>query len=219
MGNFRRRYKKTRGARKKVVYNKRLPLGLVFPDVYMCKLIYRAQGSLSASGLTGYVWRGNSIHDPDFTGGGHQPLYADQLALLYSAYRVMGCKCTVTYYSGSDSLANVGLYPTTTGTALPATLTFASEVPYGKWRVNTGYQAQGKTTLSTYMSSKKLFGKSIIMDDNYASFFGNNPVNQWYWIMWAYDSLGGTVAQTFTVRLTYYVRCEQRINVGTSTIE
>jgi len=43
------------------------------------------------------IYRLNSVFDPDFTGGGHQPLYYDQVSPLYTNYLVHAVKVDVTF--------------------------------------------------------------------------------------------------------------------------
>lgn len=45
----------------------------------------------SAGVANDYLFNLNSIFDPDRSGAGHQPLYRDQLALMYNRYRVFAC--------------------------------------------------------------------------------------------------------------------------------
>jgi len=44
-----------------------------------------------------HVFKMNSIFDPDYTGGGHQPAFHDRWALLYKHYRVLRCSFHITY--------------------------------------------------------------------------------------------------------------------------
>lgn len=69
-----------------------IPTGIV--DVYQCKLKYASSFLLTCATLgtsSTYVWRMNSLFDPDFTGGGHQPYMFDQISSLYTYYNVTSC--------------------------------------------------------------------------------------------------------------------------------
>lgn len=57
-----------------------------------------------------YQFRLNSLFDPDFTGGGHQPKGFDQLAALYQRYRVYRARWEVSW-----SIVSSGFYPTFVG--------------------------------------------------------------------------------------------------------
>jgi hypothetical protein len=49
-----------------------------------------------AAGLTAsYIFRANSLNDPNYTGVGHQPLGFDQWSVFYDNYCVLGSKLTV----------------------------------------------------------------------------------------------------------------------------
>lgn len=77
------------------------PLGrTLFPPILKTRLRYVSQ-NLTLNPLLGspatYIFRANSIHDPNSTGGGHQPRGFDELSVFYYHYVVLGSKCTVTF--------------------------------------------------------------------------------------------------------------------------
>lgn len=62
-----------------------------FPDSITVALPYCAQlnyATSAAAVLTNQSWSMNSVFDPDYTGGGHQPQGFDEYAALYDSYRV-----------------------------------------------------------------------------------------------------------------------------------
>lgn len=77
-----------------VLYN-----GLVQNKI-ITSLKYSDTKSLSPGGGAAFhTFRLNSINDPDYTGVGHQPLFHDQWAALYSSYRVLGVKFSATFHA------------------------------------------------------------------------------------------------------------------------
>ena len=77
-----------------------------FPNKIITKLRYAfniSTGPLTNGVGFDYVFRMNSIFDPDFTSIGHQPLWHDQYANIYLNYRVLGsqlrCKWMPSVYS------------------------------------------------------------------------------------------------------------------------
>ena len=46
-----------------------------------------------------YLFRTNSLYDPDNATGGHQPMYFDQLGALYDRYSVLSSKIIVNFQS------------------------------------------------------------------------------------------------------------------------
>lgn len=95
-----RRYIKRRRGRKKIGGYGRtrfVSYDTLLQHKFRTRLTYCDTKTLvPAAGQARYVWRLNSLFDPDFTGGGHQPGYHDEWALLYKKYRVTGCKWYIT---------------------------------------------------------------------------------------------------------------------------
>lgn len=56
-----------------------------------------------SGGVGTYVFRANSLFDPDYTTAGHQPRGFDQLMTLYDHYTVVGCKISVDFVTQSES--------------------------------------------------------------------------------------------------------------------
>jgi hypothetical protein len=86
-----------------------MPLG--FPDKLMSKLRYHETGNIaSVLGAVGlYQYRWNSTFDPNYTGGGHQPLYRDTYAAIYDHYAVISTVATITFINISTSPFVVGV--------------------------------------------------------------------------------------------------------------
>jgi len=65
-------------------------------DSVRTTLTYSDVIAITPGGVIGqYTFRGNSCFDPDYTNTGHQPQYFDQMAILYTRYRVYGSRITV----------------------------------------------------------------------------------------------------------------------------
>lgn len=74
-------------------------------------------GSLGSAGANVWVFNANSIFDPDQTGTGHQPMYADDFDGLYNRYRVNYAQITVTvvnHFVNTDTGTGAGNTQTTT---------------------------------------------------------------------------------------------------------
>lgn len=70
--------------------------GITWPSMLRTKLQYVDYvGITSGITLAYQMYRGNSLHDPDFTGAGHRPRGLDQLAGLYERYYVGASKIII----------------------------------------------------------------------------------------------------------------------------
>jgi len=78
-----------------------------FPPSISGKMYYVQQFALTGGvvGITGLeqVMRLNSLFDPDFTGGGHQPNTFDQVAALYGTYRVTKCDIELEWFNSNEN--------------------------------------------------------------------------------------------------------------------
>lgn len=67
-------------------------------------------GSTAAGLPTGYVFRTNSMYDPDYTGVGHQPMFRDEMAAQYNFYTVLSSKIQITMINESTVPVSVALF-------------------------------------------------------------------------------------------------------------
>lgn len=103
------RYMKKKVVRRKVVRRKTNPSrGLTlsgFPMSKVVKMRYVESISVNpdilAAGL--YVFRANSIFDPNVTGTGHQPMGHDEWQDIYNHYTVLGSKIKCTFSSSDNT--------------------------------------------------------------------------------------------------------------------
>ncbi len=93
------------------------------PSRYTAALRYSEQLSLNTGTIQGfygseYSFRLNSIFDPDFTSGGHQPYGFDQMAAWYNRYLVTRARVELTVTDpGADGIFFGAMIRTTAGAA------------------------------------------------------------------------------------------------------
>lgn len=224
-----RRYKKGRKSPAKRAYQKRRrqykrrggrttlrgkgPTGL--PDRMMVKMKYTTQIDLADAGAGGlYIFRGNSIYDPDYSGIGGQATSHDQWANFYNYYRVRASKIRINCVSLSN-LANtsamIAIFPEIAVPAVGISPLTIVDQPYARYKiVGQGDGGNNALVLSNYMSTQKLFGRAII-DDNFQAPMSANPADPWHWGVRAINMVNlGTGTYRMIVQLTYYVEMFER---------
>lgn len=154
---------------KKQSIPKLLSLGPTYPNALIAKHKYTAehvlsgtytQGDIPAGALQSY--RTASLYDPDRTGGGHQPLFFDEMALIYSQYRVLGAKMTIRFVNICDEpIVCVGAHlgaPLGTGWN-PRHLMERKDI---RTQILSPMSAGGKnsTTMTLFYSPSKFYGQS-----------------------------------------------------------
>lgn len=86
------------------------PKTMGFPKTMSARVRYVEPISINAPtlGVAAYVFRLNSLHDPNFTGVGHKPMGMDEYNALYAHYQVLGCKYRIIFNSTDGSQHIVG---------------------------------------------------------------------------------------------------------------
>lgn len=175
-------YRKTATTSKN--YPNRINRSIGFPSCMNCRLRYCETVSFSGVPPLTQQFRLNSLHDPDFTGGGHFPMYYNQLKLIYGSWLVKNCRITV-----SVNQTNANDYPaaflldvrndstTRTGTGISQRLEDG-----GSSVIYVGYAGGGNSAKS--MSRNVNIGRQYglrrpltTLDSDWTAPVGSNPVN------------------------------------------
>lgn len=165
-----------------------------------------------------YVFRGNSLFDPDFTGTGHQPYGFDQWNNFYERYTVVGCSIRVQAFTNTSVPANAGsitLLPSASDTPPSASMQTYNEDPRYRTRMATVTDSGGGRTFNSikgYSKTSTVFGipKSQINTEDFSADFTAGPAREWYWhILYSAMSGGVTPIPMLRVSITYYVMFDQ----------
>lgn len=143
---------------------------------------------LNIDGVGVWEFRLNSLYDPDFSGGGHQPYGYDQLTTLYQQYRVFGARIKFTILDVLDDSSNLGIYMgiyNTPNANILAGKTTSEilELPYCKYKVTSATTAAGGISRTMYqrVNIPRVMGVRSAQyksDDLYMSAVGGNPASQ-----------------------------------------
>lgn len=132
-----------------------------------------------------YVFRANSIYDPRYILGGHQPIGYQQWAQFYNQYIVVGSKMTVNVsYNGGVSKVCTALVNLSRDATDTRSTTEKLETGDTTYRILPGNAAFAAvpTTLSRSFSAKKFFNRKDLKDnwDDIGADFGTNPTEEVY---------------------------------------
>jgi len=173
--------------------------------------------TVPASTLTGYyAYRLNDTYDPDLTGGGHQPMYRDQMFALYS-------NCVVWKTEAYTTIASTTTTPLYALSLVTRTSATANDISQSAER---GEASPTKVvTLAKSVEFKESvdiaerFGvtrQQLLADDLYSQGSSATPTNVLYYSFSVVDPTGaGTTAYANTT-LTMHVRFRRLLEVGTS---
>ncbi len=193
------------------------------PDKTMVKLKYCIILDRTGVGAADqYVFRGNSVFNPDFTGaGGIHPQGYLEWSNFYNEYRVYASKLEANFTNNTQLMGcAVSLIPSISSggaASYQASLT----TPYVKTKMLGTALGNNIGTLSNYITSRKVFGRPVKNEDNFAAISGQtggNPLNLWFWVLEfkSPDSASGIDLQIQAV-LTYWVEFSVRKQLDQTT--
>lgn len=178
-----------------------------FPDTYKTKLKINVYAHLVATGTTNnWVYRANSLFDPEYAMGGNQPRYYDQLSAIYNKYLVLSCKAKVEFSNQSTTVpCTVALmYSDSDPSAL--TMDDIIENRYSKYTTIGTASGTGNKRLSYYMPMKSLLGQNSLNPDPYLyTSVGSNPVDEVYFMVSGQSVDASSQCNVYAIiELTYY---------------
>ena len=197
-----------------------LSVGRMLPDSTIVTLTYGdiVQINPNAAFSTAYVFRANSIFDPDRTGTGHQPLGRDEWSNFYNHVTVLGSRIKATFVPrGSTATTSSGLVAITlkaNDTVSVDPITPLLEAKGAKWAyMGLGNATAKGTTLRNYFSAKKFFGVTDVNDNNdLKAAVGFNPAEQAYFHVQVgpQDGLADAQPIDVIVQIDYICRYQER---------
>lgn len=200
-----------RSSNRKTVVN----LGTTIPDATVVKLKYCDDIVVSVPNIatgSNYLFRCNSIYDPDQSSIGHQPLGHDQWAAFYQRYVVTKATITATFKTQQDGVngTNVGIC---TIANVGETITSPDSFMESN-RTSYAYVSPqvGVTSVSKTFYPNHFFGNdNIIDDDSKGAIFGSNPIDGAYWQlkMW-HPNQSNPVPHTCYVNVAITYECVLR---------
>lgn len=201
----------------------RMP-GQLYPAGQKVLMRYADEMDLSDQtvGISTHQFRLNSIYDPDFSLGGHQPLSYDQWEALYRQYLVYGVKATVNAVANGDAttlaIPSTLVLTVTNSNATITNINTAMEFPNSKV-VKLGPNESGARTLSTgYIDLAQFAGfRGLRYDQSeWGAAFGSDPNNGIYLQVGAFADDGTHVSVNLNIIIDYYVYVFEPQDLGAS---
>jgi len=153
-------------------------VGTPFSQRVSLRYVEHVSPTVTAGSNISYTYQ-SSAYDPYYAAGGHQPLYYDQWAGIYTRYRVYGYtwKVEASSYVETAGYPSLSLYGYSTVSPTPDTSNATTgERRDAKYSLLT--MAQRSKTLSGKVSVAKWYGASqlaVKIDDGYSADTSNNP--------------------------------------------
>lgn len=205
---YRRRfaYRKSRNSARAVMT--RMPQ----PDRILTKFKYCEYTTMSPpvdGSYTTYSWQ-TSMYKPSAWQAGHQPLWHDTYASVYSYYRVYGIKYTIQYSNQTSHPCYIIVTSKQSSQSFNASFQTESERRNVQHRYVISGNGQGYKTFVGYISAPKVFGisnKEYRENDNFLGTFGYSP-NSMAQLAFLVQGVSGASTPTSQIFVTLTLYCE-----------
>lgn len=169
-----------------------------------------------------HYFRATSIHDPDYTGTGHQASGHDELNALYSRYTVVSCGIRVDFASTSPATAGqviAGVRLDNDGAAVGTAKEIMEQRGTKYLMLSDADGGPNTGRLYANYNAKRDFGLIDMTDTagNISAEFNSTPNHNKYFQIFAYNPAGDT-GSTVTAVVTMYfkVLLTQPVDLGLS---
>jgi hypothetical protein len=162
------------------------------------------------------AWRTNSMYDPNYATGGHQPMYFDQLGLFYKFYSVLSSTISVRFQNTAFA-PYLAIVRVQDGLTAPA-------ANFDSYMEQPGVAARLVTNANAVTLTRRWSCKGMDRSDNIGTFgnfgTGSDPViTPLFTVTAAMQDTAGTFAAgnpQVTVTVRYKALLTQRIDVAGS---
>ncbi len=179
-----------------------------FPDKLLSKMRYHEVGTLASTAgtIAKYLFRWNSIFDPDFTGVGHQPLYRDTFAGIYDHYAVISCVAKITLVNSSSNPHIVGSV-TDDDNSVSANRDTLCEQSHGKhYFIPALTGSLSSKTWNMTWDAKTYLNIDPFTSESYKTLVANNPTEESFLHIWSVPADGSSTSSVlFDIELIYTV--------------
>jgi len=144
-------------------------------------------------------------HDPDFTGGGHQPMGFDEMIALYDHYTVVSAKITVTCFHNENVPMIWGIETKDNTTLSSTNINYLQEKIGNRWTFMG--EANKTKTLTKTVNCAKFLSKDPMGNPEMQGSSSANPVEGVNFLVWCGPAEAAAVdlsAKQFNVRLEYW---------------
>lgn len=190
-------------------------------DRVITKLCYcRTHNVVIAGSMNTIVYLANSLFDPEFATGGHQPRGFDQYSALFAQYRVNAVLAEVVISSRSAFVPFYGgIYWHGSTTVGPITKNGMRESKNAITKFSQG-SSDASIRVKKYLSMAQIFGRSKVnvqADRDYSAGVGASPAIPCQVTFFAQaDDETTSLNVTFNVKLTYYTEFNTPQNIPQS---
>lgn len=161
----------------------------------------------------------NGLFNPRIGGSGHQPMQMDTFTLVYNNYTVLAARIKVSFTTITSPVATAqvcGIYVEDNTTVLTTQAAMCEQSSAKYTQLNQILAGQTKT-LSIAWDAKKVFGGTIVDNDDLGGTISANPVLQQYFTVFCASTSAAVISTVQCVcTIEYDVLWDNLINQASS---
>lgn len=179
----------------------------IIPDRLMTKLTYNGFTAMTIAPTLAHAtkrWRPTGVYDVDPDLGSTTVVGFNELANLYTSYRVLRSRAIMRVANNSDQPVMIVLIPLNADPGSSPTLAEAQSWVNNSYAKTRLCAAIGSpvASVSCTMSTEKIYGsKMVYFDDNFASLISTIPNNNWYWAIGLLTPLAVASGKNYNVEM------------------
>lgn len=188
---------------------------VAFPRTRLVRHVYYDNVTIPAPQAAGspstYGFRANSMYDPNYSGGGHQPMYYDQMSAIYTKYQVIASFIEVTL-DQTDSTQNNYKIVVTSDNALQNDVAAVLE-EYGASRPLINSSRSSPKVLKASWNAKKWYKTTLsglMADNSKNTATGSNPTESIYYHIWSAPCVPSTIMDSQAIQVKLILICMWR---------
>lgn len=174
--------------------------------------------SATVGTVTNYLIRANSLFDPRFNVGGHQPYGFDQLMAIYTKFVVVGAKVTVHLGPAGASTFLYGVFGINIVDPAASSITQSSDAIESQYSTYNAWNASVINKVSMGFDAQKYFDVKDLQDaDELIGTASADCTRQAYFNLWVASDTGASSQNvTFTYKVEYDAIFFEPRNVASS---
>lgn len=176
----------------------------------------------AAQGGAFYVYTPSSLYDPNNSGGGHQPMYFDQLCTSlgpYLKYRALSTVAKLHFVNTSNTVVWTGAFVSPSLTTPASTSQFYEKPGASVFALQGAGGYQSQKTLTIKIDHAKAMGISkqhLLNDDYFAGNYGSSPTSNFGLILGLFGTGGSAQSTQVMVELFITAQFYSLGNASTS---
>lgn len=155
------------------------------------------------------IFNGNGFFNINAADSSGEALGTTEWAALYGKYKIHAAKLFVTYVSDTGTGTLLTVAPSIAGGF--DDINSIVEQPYSQRRLVGCQTGQNRSSIGSYMTTKRMFGRRMKLDEDFSAVFPTaNPANDWFFNIGVSAPVLISLSGMITIKIVFYAELYDR---------